>query len=324
MTYYVSIRLVDGKPRKVIVDETGKIVNRSPSKDEMKNLQAEVYKRNVYKEYTDKELLNFLKTFYEENGRVPVLRDFVNNSGYPCYNTYREHFGSWDNALKMSGMIYERKKIYTDDELLNYLKIFYEENRRIPVTTDFKNNPAYPGSATYLRHFGSWSNALKLVGMDRDTMVEQGNLETTHRRSRWFEIMVIGHFENIPIDLSGDNCNSPFDGICPNGQTYEVKSSKLHKYVTFGGYWSFATRNRDKEEDKEAIQWYYFGAFDEDHAKLLYVWRVPGEIVEKASFYVGMYGGKFNIENMKEYDITDKFKKMIDDENKTKGNKEIL
>lgn len=37
------------------------------------------------------------------------------------------------------------------------------------------------------------------------------------------------------------------------------------------------------------------------------VWRVPGEIVEKDDFHVGM-NPQFNIENMKEFDITDKFK----------------
>lgn len=41
MIYYTSIRLIDGKPRKVIVDETGKIVNRTPSKEEVKGLEEE-------------------------------------------------------------------------------------------------------------------------------------------------------------------------------------------------------------------------------------------------------------------------------------------
>ena len=76
--------------------------------------------------------------------------------------------------------------------------------------------------------------------------------------------------------------------------------------------WVFGTKNRDKDDDREAIQWYYFAAFNEDYTQLLYIWRVPGEIIEKNNFIVGMYGGEFNLENMKEYDITVKFKKFVE------------
>ena len=44
MTYYKSWRLIDGKPRLVIVDETGNIVNRNPTEDELKGLDKELYK----------------------------------------------------------------------------------------------------------------------------------------------------------------------------------------------------------------------------------------------------------------------------------------
>ena len=39
------------------------------------------------------------------------------------------------------------------------------------------------------------------------------------------------------------------------------------------------------------------------------VWRVPGEMVEKDNFYIGLNSGyEFNIENMKEFDITEQLK----------------
>lgn len=41
MTYYKSWRLIDGKPRLVIVDKTGKIVNRNATEDELKCLIEE-------------------------------------------------------------------------------------------------------------------------------------------------------------------------------------------------------------------------------------------------------------------------------------------
>lgn len=242
MTGYKSYRIIDGRPRKVVVDKNGEIINKNPSKEELKDLEKENYKRDI-KRYTDNGLLNYLKKYYIEYGKPPTWSDFVNNHKYPNPDTYR-------------------------------------------------------------KRFGSWSRALKIVGLDIDTIVKQGILLNNCHKGRLFEIIIRDHFENRPTDLSGDNCNNPCDGICPNGKTYEVKSSKFY---TIDKCWNFGTRNRYKEE----IEYYYFGAFNEDWSKLMYIWRVPGEIVEKDYFIVNMYGGKFNTTSMKEYDITGKFKNIF-------------
>lgn len=246
MIEYTSIRLVDGKLRKVIVDETGKIINRNPSKEELKGLEKEQrYDRDTrkYRKYTDEELLNELRFFKKEEGRIPTSRK------------------------------------------------------------DFNNNPGYPSFGTYIGHFGSWSNALKKAGLDIDLMGCQGN----KYKGRQAEIIVLNHFKNHPVDLAGENQNSYCDGICPNGDLFEVKSAK---FETKGKHYHFVTRNKDKDDDKEAIQWYYLLAFNRDYTKLDYAWRIPGEMVDKDHFYVYIYdlSKGFNIENMKEYDITERLK----------------
>lgn len=187
--------------------------------------------------------------------------------------------------------------------MLNYLKRFYDENGRIPIQRDFEYNPEYPSFMTYCNSFGSWNNALKLVGMDLDTRVKLGNLENNIQKGRQAEIKVINHFKQHPIDLAGENCISPCDGICPNGKTYDVKSSKLSGNWL---HWSFGTNNKYKDD----IEIYYFLAFNEDWTKLGYAWRVPGDMVEKDIFYIAKNVGKgeFNVENMRDYDIIDKFK----------------
>lgn len=241
---YKSYRIIDGKPRWVIVDETGKVINRIPSKEELKDLE-------------------------EEPRNVQDTRKY---------------------------------KTYTDEELLDYLMRFERENERVPTTTDFANNHSeYPSFMTYVRRFGSWLNSLKLAGLDIDLMGQQ----YTRYKGRQAEIMVINHFKKNPVDLSGENCHSPCDGICPNGKMYDVKSSGLY----IGGYWVFGTGNKYKNE----IEIYYFLAFNEDYTKLKYAWRVPGEMVEGNTLYIGVNTGKgqFNVENMKEYEITDKIKKII-------------
>lgn len=242
MTYYKSNRFVDGKVRQIIVDKNGKIVNKNPSKDELKDLEEEIYKIN--------------------------------------YKT--------------------RVKTYTDEDLLNYLKQFLEENGKIPTARDFDNIPEYPSAITYRIRFGSWIDALKFAGLDVDLMGLQGS----SYKARLAEIKVRDHFKQHPIDLAGENRNSPCDGICPNGKTYDVKSSKLYN----AGYYLFNIRNIYKEE----IEIFYFLAFNKDYSKLEHAWRVPGEIVEKDYFYIGISSRReFNIENMKSYDITNKFKELI-------------
>lgn len=44
MVYYTSLRYIDGKVRQTIVDECGKIVNKRPSKEELKGLEKEKLK----------------------------------------------------------------------------------------------------------------------------------------------------------------------------------------------------------------------------------------------------------------------------------------
>jgi Homing endonuclease associated repeat len=200
-----------------------------------------------------------------------------------------------------------RKVIYyTDKELLNYLTDFYRKNGRVPTQKDFTNNPEYPSFQTYSNHFGSLHNALKLVGLDVDSMVKKGVLVTNNQKARLAEIKVINHFKQHPTDLAGENPRSPCDGICPNGKTYDVKGSKLYK----GRYYNFNTKNKYREE----IEIYYFLGFNEDFTELQHAWRVPGEMVDKGSFAIAHICVQYNsrcIESMKEYDITDRIKEIF-------------
>lgn len=240
MIKYRSYRIIDRRPRWIIVDENENIINKNPDKEELKSLED--YKRKAHERYTDNDLQNYLKKYYEETGRVPTARDFT-------------------------------------------------------------NNPEYPGANIYWKRFGSWNKALKLVDLDTDTMIKLGVLQDTNYKGRLFEIIVRDLFENKSTDFSIEKHDNPCDGICPQGKSYDAKSSKLYRLR--GEYWMFNIRNKYKEE----IEYYYFGAFNEDYTKLMYVWRVPGEIIEKDYFVIGLNRNwEHNIENMKEYDITDKFK----------------
>jgi hypothetical protein len=194
---------------------------------------------------------------------------------------------------------------YTDKQLLWYLIQFYEKYGRPPTQEDFNGNSRYPSFMTYVNRFGSWSAALKLVELDVESMIKKGVLETTQQIGRFGEMIIRDYFKIHPIDLAGENCQSPWDGICPNGKIYDVKSSKLY----IGGYYNYDTGNKYKDN----IEIYYFLAFNnKDHKKLDYVWRIPGEVVEKEFFRVGStYCAEFNVYNIEEYNITEKLKDVL-------------
>jgi hypothetical protein len=204
--------------------------------------------------------------------------------------------------------IYKKKRFgqsYTDEELLWYLVQFYEKYGRLPTYDDFTNNSKYPSYATYINRFGSWQNALKLVGLDVDSMVKKGIIGTVQQKGRLGEILIRDHFEKYPIDLAGENCHNPWDGICPNGMNYDVKSSGLLKDRDA---YKFNIHNKYRED----IEIYYFLAFNKDYTKFEYGWRVYGEIVEKDNFLIGLNNNyEFNISNMKRYDITDKLTEVL-------------
>lgn len=113
------------------------------------------------KNLTDEQLLNYLKEFHNENGRPPTQVDFTNNSNYPSYDTYKNRFGSWNNAVKKAGFIPDR---LTEEELFYYIRKFYDDNGRIPKKRDFIGNPMYPRPEKYVNRFGNWEIAIRLSG----------------------------------------------------------------------------------------------------------------------------------------------------------------
>ncbi len=189
---------------------------------------------------------------------------------------------------------------YTDNQLINFIKKFYEENGKSPAVTDFVGNPDYPSHQTFTYRFKSWSNVLKLAGLDADTLVKKGILGCSYHKGRMFEMIVNKSFKKDSSDLSGQNCNSPFDGICPRGYNYDAKSSKLVSGKTRDSKgWFFHFRNKQIN----IIQYFILGGFNEDYTKLLHIWMIPLSLVNGRDT---VYIGQQSIYNFKLYEITDR------------------
>ena len=55
--------------------------------------------------YTDEQLLNFIRNFVTEQGRIPFYKEFENidKNKHPGARTYPRRFRSWNNAIELAG-----------------------------------------------------------------------------------------------------------------------------------------------------------------------------------------------------------------------------
>lgn len=121
--------------------------------------------------YTDAELIEFLQDL---DGRVdgPVTRKDVDGSeDVPSRMAFRRHFGSWNQAKEAAGLETETKhtQSYSDEELLTKLHELAEEIDGPLTSSILDNAEGYPSLATYVRRFGSWSEAVKKAGLSKDS-----------------------------------------------------------------------------------------------------------------------------------------------------------
>ena|SRR3972149_5977618 len=89
--------------------------------------------------YTDEELLESLRRFKGEEGRIPKQEDFVNNPKYPGFMMIIRRFGSWNNSLRMAGFVPNR--YLTEDELLEDLVRYEIDHGEPPTAKDLVCNP---------------------------------------------------------------------------------------------------------------------------------------------------------------------------------------
>lgn len=121
------------------------------------------------------QLLDKIIKLHEKLGVVPSTDDFRAEYGTKYMGIMYHHFGSWVNAVKLAGFVprSEGKPSYkySKEELVERLKVFFEKERRSPLTKDFGYG-VLPCRATFRKHWGTLNEArleagLPLVGKSR-------------------------------------------------------------------------------------------------------------------------------------------------------------
>ena len=118
------------------------------------------------------QLLEKIKEVALELGHIPSKHEFIGACESQRYvHLIYKTFGSWKNALYILNMQPRESRgnihkhlHYSDDELLEYLTIFAQENNKIPTATDFRRG-LLPSYSIYTRRFGGIENARQLANV---------------------------------------------------------------------------------------------------------------------------------------------------------------
>lgn len=120
----------------------GKHLSQGHRKNEMKNA-----------------LINDIISTADTLNSVPRSQDVTSS-----HDTYRRHFGSWNNALRIAGYSPPNSTDIEKSELIESLKDLHNKVDGAPGKRDMDTMGRY-SSDTYKRKFGSWNNALEAAEM---------------------------------------------------------------------------------------------------------------------------------------------------------------
>ncbi|MHB9288155.1 homing endonuclease associated repeat-containing protein [Halobacteriales archaeon Cl-PHB] len=114
---------------------------------------------------TDDELLDELSRLAEDLGESPTMSQMDDEGAYAA-STYARRFGSWSGALEAADIeTGPTPSTVTKADLLGELQRLADELGDQPTSTEMDEHGQY-ASATYQRHFGSWSAAVETAFAD--------------------------------------------------------------------------------------------------------------------------------------------------------------
>src|SRR5213592_4294484 len=124
------------------------------------------FQAGIRKRYSDEEILEELRACAVRIGRSPTMKEFGADPESRVHpQTVIEHFGSWNRAKRLAGLV--PRRFATRDELLALLTELGEELGRVPTARDIdEHRGRMPSKSLYWHTFGSLTNALREAGFD--------------------------------------------------------------------------------------------------------------------------------------------------------------
>mgnify|MGYP006273224951 FL=1 len=112
----------------------------------------------------EETLLDDLLAFAAELGETPT-RTQMNDDGPHSSTPYYTRWGSWNAALAAAGLTANHENDIAEETLIGELQRLDEKLDRLPRFEDMEELGRLSGH-TYLRTFGSWSDAKDAAGLD--------------------------------------------------------------------------------------------------------------------------------------------------------------
>ncbi len=123
------------------------------------------------------QLIEKIREVAKKLGHTPSKDEFIIECDSQRYvHLIYTTFGSWAKAVQKAGLDLKEqvqnggrngRGRYSDDELLDYLSLFHQENGRIPTEVDGKRG-WIPNGDIYRRRFGSLPKERALAGIEEN------------------------------------------------------------------------------------------------------------------------------------------------------------
>lgn len=118
-------------------------------------------------ELTNEQLIQMLKDLGKRLGRTPTQKDCCSENDMPSYETYRERFGSFENALRLAGYVITRVRhrvFKSRDAMLDYCRDYYRREGKAPGRRFIASDPDAPSMQEIKREFGSLNGYVAAAG----------------------------------------------------------------------------------------------------------------------------------------------------------------
>jgi hypothetical protein len=199
------------------------------------------FQAGIRRRYSDEQILEELRACSQRLGRSPTMKEFGDDPGTKVHpQTVIEHFGSWNKAKRLAGLV--PRRFATREELLGLLQELGRRLGRVPTAKDVDANRGWmPSKSLYWHTFGSLTNALREAGFDvpvgeerLERAIEQG-AELARRLGR------------LPKFTDWTEARRAEPSLLTEWQVYRMFDARRGAWSTF----QFLVRQRLREESVE-------------------------------------------------------------------------
>ncbi len=141
-------------------------------------------------------LLSEIERLAEEDGQPPTAVD-MEQDGRFSWSIYRRRFGSWNEAVRETGLAVNVRSDIPKPELKDELLRLRDQLGHTPERREMDEQGQFD-STTYATRFGSWNEALVAVGMSPNKILCPDDLNHIVR-SRW-ELEVANILSEADVD----------------------------------------------------------------------------------------------------------------------------